>query len=238
MTRLARELVHGAQLAADHPIDRWGWGTPAGQRRAARRGALLGAAAALGPGRRVLELGCGTGLFTAIFAATGCDLTAIEPVPALLAQAEARGIPVRLLARPLEGCEGLGPFDAIVGSSVLHHLEQPAALHTLHALLRPGGRIAFAEPNRLNPQVWAMFTFRRFWPDVSPDEQAFTRWPMARALAAAGFADVQIRPFDWLHPATPARVIPLVDRLGRLAERAPLVREFAGSLLLTAATSP
>ena len=47
----------------------WGWSSPAGQLRAARRAKFLVEAAGLGPGVRCLELGCGTGEFTARLAA-------------------------------------------------------------------------------------------------------------------------------------------------------------------------
>jgi len=69
---------------------------------------------------------------------------------------------------------------------------------------------------------------------TSPDETAFVRWSLARALRAAGFAAVQITPHDWLHPATPVGLIDGVARLGGIAETVPVVRECAGSLLIAA----
>ena len=69
---------------------------------------------------------------------------------------------------------------------------------------------------------------------VSPDEMAFSRFRAARALRRAGFAEVDVRPFDFLHPATPASWVAVMARAGRLVERVPLVREIAGSLLIRA----
>ena len=129
-----------------------------------------------------------------------------------------------------------GPFDAVIGSSVLHHLELPAALEKMFALLRPGGVLSFAEPNLLNPQVCAERNLR-FLPCfryVSPDETAFVRWTLARTLRTIGFHHVRIEPFDWLHPATPRPLIPVVRGLGWTLERLPLAREFAGSLCIRA----
>ena len=57
-----------------------------------------------------------------------------------------------------EGLDGR-EFDAIVGVSVLHHVELDACFAHTFPVLRPGGRFAFSEPNLANPQVWAERSF-------------------------------------------------------------------------------
>lgn len=235
--RLTHEIEHGKALATGETERIWGWGTPAGLVRAKRRASLIAAGAGLGPGVHALEIGCGTGVFTEMLAQTGARLTAIDVSAELLAKARARLGPkakVRFLEKPLEACDGDGPFDAVIGSSILHHLEFDGALRRIRDLLRPGGRISFAEPNLLNPQVFAERRFRRFFPYVSRDETAFVRWRLKADLNQAGFDQVEIAPFDWLHPAVPPVAIKAVSRLGGLLERVPLVREFSGSLHITA----
>jgi SAM-dependent methyltransferase len=233
------EIAHGRKLAGEDPELVWGWGTPAGRLRAARRGALVAEAAGLTEGTHALEVGCGSGLFTEMFAARGARLLAVDISPDLLEYARRRGLPagrVEFREVEFERCALDGPFDAVIGSSVLHHLEQPAALGRMFDLLRPGGVLSFAEPNLLNPQVFAERTLR-FLPCfryVSPDETAFVRWRLARTLREVGFVEVSIRPFDWLHPSTPRPLIPLVRALGAVLERLPLAREFAGSLCIRA----
>ena len=237
-TRADREIDHGRYLAAGDPDALWGWDTPAGRRRADRRAAIIAAGAGLRPGVRALEIGCGTGLFSARFAATGADLTAVDISPDLLARARLRaldGSRVRFVEGRFENLRDDQPFDAVIGSSVLHHLELDDALENARRLLRPGGSFSFAEPNMLNPQV---FLERRFsslplFSYVSPDETAFVRWTLKRALARHGYTDVRIEPFDWLHPSTPAPLIGLVGGLSRALELCPAVREFAGSLAIT-----
>src|SRR6185437_7465720 len=100
----------------------------------------------------------------------------------LLLRARARDLPpakVQFVEGRFEDCEMVGLFDAVVGSSVLHHLDLDLAFQNIYRLLRPGGRACFAEPNLLNPQVFAErrlpFLRHIFW-YVSPDESAFTRW--------------------------------------------------------------
>jgi 2-polyprenyl-3-methyl-5-hydroxy-6-metoxy-1,4-benzoquinol methylase len=243
--RVANEIAHWRTLASAEIEATWGWTTPAGQNRARRRAGLIINAARLMPGRTALEIGCGTGVFTEPFAATGARIVAVDLSPELLAKAAARGLPqhVRLEQRRFESLELTDPavhawasagFDAIVGSSVLHHLDIPLAIETCKRLLAPGGRLVFAEPNLLNPQIWMERRFRSWFPYVSHDETAIVRWTLRRELERSGFADVVITPFDWLHPATPPSLIKIVDAVGRSIERIPGVREFAGSVLISA----
>lgn len=233
--RADREVEHGKWLASGNAEETWGWATPAGSRRASRRARLIAEAACLSPGRRVMEVGCGTGLFTAVFAASGASLLATDVSDALLERARSRGLPanVELKVARFEDLTITETFDAVIGSSVLHHLDLNAALGQIARLLRPGGLITFAEPNMLNPQIFLERHARSLFPYVSPDETAFTRWSLARKLRMHGFSDIRIVPFDWLHPATPGPACAIVDATGRLLERAPGVREFAGSLLIS-----
>ncbi len=233
--KMERETAHGLALAGGDTEHTWGWGTPAGQLRARRRAELIIRAAGLGPRMRVLEVGCGTGLFTEMFARTQAQMVALDISRALLEKARARGLPadrIRFLEGPIEEAAIDGPFDAVVGSSVLHHLDLGVALPRLRDLLVPGGTLCFAEPNLLNPQVFIERRFRRWFPYVSPDETAFVRWRLARLLVAQGFGDVSVRPFDWLHPGTPRSLIPLVRWVGVRLERMPGLAELAGSLLI------
>lgn len=234
--RIEHELDHGRKLSAEGAEGLWGWGTPAGRVRAARRTGLITAAAGLGPGMTVLEIGCGTGMFTEAFAATGATVVAVELSPDLIAEARARGLPesrVQFVLSDFMTFEFGQPFDAVIGSSVLHHLDIEASLQRIRRLLRPGGAMSFAEPNLLNPQVFLERRFRRLFPYVSPDETAFVRFGLARLMTRCGFEEVRVRPFDWLHPAVPRPMIPFVSGAGRVVEALPGLREFAGSLLIT-----
>jgi len=44
------------------------------------------------PGARILDVGCGTGYFTRRFADAGCDVTGLDPDPAMLAYARAHRV--------------------------------------------------------------------------------------------------------------------------------------------------
>lgn len=237
--RAAREIAHGRMLADGDTEEIWGWGSAAGQVRFRRRAEAIAGGARLQPGRRALELGCGTGLFTAEFARTGAAVTAIEISPDLLEKARRQpgAEAVTWVLGRFESTPMDGAFDAVIGSSVLHHLEVAPSLARIRELLAPGGTLCFAEPNLLNPQVFLERKFRAYPPFnryVSPDETAFARFGFARQLTAAGFVDVTVTPFDWVHPSIPAPAVPLAAFVGRVLEALPLVRECAGSLLIRA----
>jgi 2-polyprenyl-3-methyl-5-hydroxy-6-metoxy-1,4-benzoquinol methylase len=234
-TRADHEVEHGRYLAAGAAEAIWGWDTPAGKLRAARRGDLIVEGARIDRSSRVVEIGCGTGLFTERFARSGAQIIAVDLSPDLLELARRRNLAnVQFLEKSFEDCAVDGPFDAVIGSSVLHHLDLERAWPKIRDLLAPGGRISFAEPNMLNPQVFCERHFRRFFPQVSPDETAFVRGTLASDLERFGFTAIDIRPFDWLHPATPPALIPAVSAAGRLLESAWPLREFAGSLRIRA----
>ncbi|MFC1567421.1 class I SAM-dependent methyltransferase [Thermodesulfobacteriota bacterium] len=235
--RAKHEIQHGEFLASKDTKLIWGWGTPAGRRRAMRRAKLIGEGAMLGPDVLVLEIGCGTGMFTEMFARIKARIIAVDISADLLKKANARNLPkdkVRFMEKRFEDCDVEGPFDAVIGSSILHHLELEQALPRIYEMLKPGGVISFAEPNMLNPQVFVERKFRKLFPYVSPDETAFVRLKFKRTLQKAGFTDIAITPFDWLHPSVPKPFIGLVSVMGRVFETIPFLREFSGSLYIRA----
>lgn len=238
--RPIHEMQHGKMLAASDVEQVWGWKSPAGRVRARRRADLITQGAGLNRHFNVLEIGCGTGMFTEMFAGTGVQLKAIDISPDFIKRARSRNLPtnqVRFIEGRFEEYNVGGPFDAVIGSSILHHLEIERALAKIFNILKPGGILSFAEPNMLNPQVFVerkVAFVRRLLPYVSPDETAFVRWKLRHLLGQNGFEDVRIVPFDWLHPATPLSMIGFIKRLGEALEKVPVLREFSGSLYIYA----
>lgn len=197
--------------------------------------------AKLSRGVTVLEPGAGNGEFTKKIAVSGATIIGVEisPQQTQLAQKELEPFAnARVVIGNIE--ERLdfsdASFDSIVGNSVLHHLDLTKALPEMMRVLKPNGRMFFTEPNMLNPQIAleknVKFIGRRLM--NSPDETAFFRWRLARMLRAQGLINVDIRPFDFLHPGTPFRLIPAVQRLSSFLSLVPLLREAAGSLQIYA----
>lgn len=128
---------------------RFTFNTIAGDYEARRPGypdALFEDLAAIAPGRRALEVGCGTGKATRALAAAGWSLTALDPGPDMLAQAAARLGPdsgVRFVQGTFEGWEpGAEPFDLICAAQAWHWVDPAVGYAKAASLLAPGGVLA------------------------------------------------------------------------------------------------
>ena len=118
----------------------------------------------LHPGDRVLELGCGLGRFTRLLVEAGLDVTAVDLAPSLV-ETLAAELPqesgVELVCCPAETVRERvsGSFRAVVGFFFLHHLRQlEPVCRAAWSMLEPGGRVAFCEPNALNPLYYVQVT--------------------------------------------------------------------------------
>ncbi len=233
--RLRDEIVNGPHYGE---LGAWKmWLTPAGREGWRRRVDLL--RRRLRPGMSVLEIGCGTGLFTRDLAKTGARVVAIDISPELVERAR-REVPEPTVEFRVDNAYDLDAedrtFDAVVGSSVLHHLDVGRALAEFRRVLRPGGVLALSEPNMANPIIFLQKNvplLKRLAGDT-PDETAFVSWSLQRRLERAGFEDVTVAPYNFLHPVIPGPLIGWVDPLCRFLERIPVAREIAGSLFVEA----
>ena len=234
-TRKENEIKHGA-IIAGNAADIWGWGSPSGKVRAKRRAQLIIKYGLIEKGKSVLDIGCGTGIFSRYFAETGATVTSMDISPALIEQAKKETtLPITYL---LGDAERLpfpdGSFDVVAGSSILHHLDPVVAMKEVYRVLRPNGRCAFAEPNMMNPQIALQknIPFIKEKLGDSPDERAFFRWQIADVLRRLQFSDVTVFPYDFLHPLVPQSMITIVSGIGSILERLPIVKEIAGSLII------
>jgi SAM-dependent methyltransferase len=128
----------------------------------ARKADLLSACLQGAPS--VLEVGCGSGLFTGALARAmpASRITATDAFEPVLERARRRldDARIRFLSFDAEsnvGPEELGgPFDAVCGVDIVHHLERPVeALASWRRLVRPGGQLALLESNPKNPVLFA-----------------------------------------------------------------------------------
>ncbi len=233
--RIQNEIIHGEYIR-EHGEEVWNWSSPAGKLRWARRCRLfkefIGNRKSL-----VLEIGCGTGLFTQELAETNNQIVAIDISDALIEKAKER---VRaknvefVVDNAYQTKFNPDSYDFIVGSSSLHHLEVDQALKEFARILKPGGGVMFTEPNMMNPQIALVKNIpalKRRAGD-SPDETAFFRWGIAGKLRAHGFTDISIVPFDFMHPGIPKSFLGIAGPLTSACEKVPLLREIAGSLII------
>ena len=235
--RIKNETEHG-RLIAQKGEEIWNWSSPAGKCRWERRAAMFTAFVG-GDHRRILEIGCGTGLFTQEICKTDNEITAIDISTDLIKLAQARVRNKNVIFR-VENAYNTGftdnCFDYVVGSSCLHHLDLSRALKEIYRLLKPGGAFMFTEPNMLNPQIAMQKNvpwLKRIAGD-SPDETAFIRFSLAKKIRWVGFNEVSIIPFDFVHPFIPEIILNTVVPLSYCMEKIPFLKEIAGSLVIRA----
>lgn len=138
-------------------------------------------------GRRVLELGCGTGRLAAALAERAyAKVWAVDASPEMAAAARAAGVTVRVAeAKRLPFRDGW--FDRVVARMAVHLLDRPRAFAEAHRVLAPDGLLVLAT---LDPDGFAGHWLEPWFPSVPRVDRA--RFPSAEQLraelAAAGFA--------------------------------------------------
>jgi SAM-dependent methyltransferase len=104
--------------------------------------------------RSVLDMGCGTGIFSVALAARGTEVVGVDPAAAMLAIAQARpgGDRVRWVNAGAQGLDLGRQFDAVVMTghafqTLLTSADRAACLATIARHLAPGGRFLFDSRN-------------------------------------------------------------------------------------------
>jgi SAM-dependent methyltransferase len=120
----------------------------------------------LSPGMRLLDAGCGTGQWAVGFANHGCEVTAIDFAPEMLARARAHAQQAGVSIQFREGDIAViddpdATYDAIHCRCAIQFNPDPAAvLRQFQRLLVPGGRLFISVPGALSPiyqQSWRRF---------------------------------------------------------------------------------
>lgn len=110
----------------------------------------------LAPGARVIDLGCGSGTFTALLAQAGYDCVGLDISAKLLAVGRRKHPHIAFVAGDIEHLPfAAESFDGVLLSGVVHHFPDPSpcAAETFR-ILRPRGRFLAFDPNRMNPFMW------------------------------------------------------------------------------------
>ena len=160
-------------------------------------------------GKRILEVGAGSGMLAVYLALQGADVTGIDVSSGILEvaakRAEVSGVSDRthFIHTPIEAFDApSGSFDAVIGNNVVHHFERDLAMANLARLLAPGGRATFCEPVLFVPEAVRSVRYservaRRFPPHThTPDERSLNQSDLA--IIERYFGDVSWRPFQVL----------------------------------------
>jgi SAM-dependent methyltransferase len=129
--------------------------------------ALVARIVAAGPGRDVLDVGCGTGIAARQFQAAGCTVLGVEPDVRMADFARQRGVEVEIAT--FEAWEPAGrTFDAVIAGQSWHWVDPIAGARKAARVLRPGGRLTafwhvFEAPDNVKEAFIAVY--QRVVPD-------------------------------------------------------------------------
>ena len=164
---------------------------------------ILALGGKLGPGVRVLDVGCGNGFTAAQFLDKGCEVVGIDLSESGIALArqtypagrfEVMAADASLLANLR--CE---PFDLVISTEVVEHLyaPRPYAAGCFHAL-RPAGRFICSTPYHGYMKNLVLSALNKWDAHASPlwdggHIKLWSRKTLSMLLAEAGFQNLQFR---------------------------------------------
>lgn len=188
----------------------------------------------------ILDLGCGIGEFSIQLArrttekVIGVDIT--EASINCARQINHKSNIDYMVASAYELPFDNSSIDLVTGNAVLHHFHLEKAMPEIKRVLKPGGMLLFFEPNMLNPQIYAEKNIRFIGKPLqnSEDETAFFKRDIQAEVVSFGFSKVEVTPIDFMHPILPGVLLSPLKVLNSILEKTPIVKEFAGSLIIKA----
>ena len=183
------------------------------------------------PGRDVLDVGCGTGISSRLFAAAGCQVLGLDPDPRMAGLARDGGTATEVAK--FEDWDAAGrTFDTVVAAQSWHWVDPAAGAAKAAQVLRPDGRLAvfwnaFGPPDELRQAFAEVFErvlpdspFGKFW--ARPAVEAY-RIGCERAAGAMRQTGAFGEPEEWLsaweQPYTTAEWLDLVPTTGGFTQR-------------------
>jgi ubiquinone/menaquinone biosynthesis C-methylase UbiE len=150
------------------------------------------------PGDRALDVGCGTGEFTAALAEAGAEAVGVDVAEAALQRARIRhpGLDFRLVAidgpLPFED----NRFEVVWASEVIEHVADTARwLSEVRRVLAPRGRLLITTPSHGRLRV-ALGGVDRFSEPLGDHLHLYTKRSLRELLVEFGFERIDVRAVD------------------------------------------
>lgn len=186
-----------------------------------------------------LDVGCGTGVLAGRLAASGYDMTGIDPSEGML------GV-MRSHTPGVTAVHGSGTslpfpadsFDVVFCVAVMHHVADPDDVHRTVAemvrVAKPTGRVVIWDHNPRN-HYWRNLMARV--PQDTGEERLIAEEELVAALHDAGARVVSSEQLGLVPDFVPPRLLPVAAALERGAERTPGVRRLCAHNVILAAKS-
>ena len=146
-------------------------------------------------GDRALDLGCGTGSFTALLEQAGATALGVEVAQAALRRARAQHPSLDFRLAPIDGPLPLPEHsvDVVWASEVIEHVADTARwLLEVRRVLVPGGRFLVTTPNHGRLLI-ALGGLERFAEPLGDHLHLYTARSLRGLLHEFGFDQVQVR---------------------------------------------
>ncbi len=245
-------------------VEHWYLGSRARRYMMVRRFREVLEHADLGPGLRVLDVGCGWAYGTVWARALGCAACGIDLAPDQLAWARAAlagGAAIELAQADAKALPfAARSFDRVVSVETMEHVyrpDRPAVYAELARVLKPGGRLVLSTPNFASP-VEALKRLAVRWPALrrrlpsacfaeAPDDHSsyhpyryhhpLRAAELVRGLEGAGFEVLGTRRFLWVTKTMPDGLLGTARLVEGALESLPLVRRLGATTLVWASRS-
>ena len=156
--------------------------------------------------RRVLDVGCGTGIATALLAERGCDVLGVEIDPRMAAVARGKGLAVEV-ARFEDWDDAGRRFDLLTSAQAWHWVDPTAGAARAASVLADGGGVGLfwnlgdppaAVREALAPVYARLAPALRDSFSAVPERRGARVGQTVEGLERSGaFAPAQLRTFEW-----------------------------------------
>jgi SAM-dependent methyltransferase len=189
-----------------------------------------------------VDLGCGTGAFTARLQRFDLKLHGVDISPQSVARASQKFTQIDFRVGDIEAAPFANDaFDVVFLSGVLHHFpDLRRAVAECGRILKPGGIVLAYDPHRGNPVMWVYrckdspFYSAK---GVTPNEQPLSKGTLRRAFRVEPFEDVHLEAvsgitYKYIESRAGRMLLPAYNFVERCFDL-PLLRARFGSFLIT-----
>jgi SAM-dependent methyltransferase len=149
-------------------------------------------------GDRALDLGCGTGEFTAALAKAGAQAVGADVAEAALVRARARHPEIDFRLVPIDGPLPFADnaFELVWASEVIEHVADTARwLSEVLRVLAPRGRLLITTPSH-GRLLLAVGGIERFSEPLGDHLHLYSKRSLRSLLDEFGFAEIEVRAVD------------------------------------------